>query len=156
MRLIANLILASCLLPTAANAQNFELEPSFGEVSLEAGFEKDPRSVKIVSGGEIDASALGGACVGFLAEAPDVRLQYEAGLLPLRLFVQSAGDTTLVVNGPDGQWYCDDDSWGDVDPLISFSEPQSGQYDIWVDSFESQSNLDAVLGITELDGSTNR
>ena len=46
-----------------------------------------------------------------MAEAPDYRLNYQAGgNWPLHIFAQSDSDTTLAVNGPDGTWYCDDDS----------------------------------------------
>ncbi|RIV91926.1 peptidase S1 [Aurantiacibacter xanthus] len=151
MRLAASLILASCLAPVAAQAQNYELEPTYGDIKLTAGFENDPYAVPVVSGGEIDAASLGGECGGFIAEAPDMRVQYEAGEFPLLFGVYSEGDTTLVVNGPDGLWYCDDDSWGDGDPLVSFPSPQSGQYDIWVGSYERGTNLEATLGITEID-----
>ena len=38
-----------------------------------------------------------------------MRLNYRAGSYPLIISVASRSDTTLVVNGPDGSWYCDDD-----------------------------------------------
>ena len=151
MRFFASLMFTSCLVPAAAQAQNVELEPTFGEVTLSAGFEEDPHTVAVVSGGDIGASHLGGDCAGFVANAPDVRLHYKAGDFPLLFTVLSEGDTTLVVNAPDGQWHCDDDSWGDGDPLLSFSEPESGQYDIWIGSFQPSDNLEALLGVSELE-----
>lgn len=128
-------------------AQNWELPPTYGQVELTTGFQPDPHSVQLQAGGEIDASTLGGACAGAIADAPDYDLQFQAGSLPLNIYVTSDVDTTLVVNGPDGQWYCNDDANG-LNPLVSFATPQSGLYDIWVGSFAGIA--DATLHISEL------
>ncbi len=126
------------------------LPPAFGETSLSSGFADDPRTVDLFAGGEIDASnALGGGCVGSIAEAPDYSINYDAGGFSLYLYVDSLADTTLVVNGPDGEWYCDDDSAGSFNPLVEFGTPQSGRYDIWVGTYEGGVE-DATLFISEI------
>ena len=117
MRTVVSLTIATCLVTAAAQAQDVSLNPAYEEITLSAGFKNDPYSVAVTSGGDVDASQLGGSCAGFIAEAPDVRLNYKAGEYPLSFGAVSDGDTTLVINGPDGQWYCDDDSWDDGDPL---------------------------------------
>jgi len=43
---------------SSALAQNFELEPYFGEFDLESGFVDDPHIVSIAAGGSFDASDL--------------------------------------------------------------------------------------------------
>ncbi len=121
---------------------------NYGEEYLSAGFDDDPRSVSVVSGGELDAAGLGGACVGMISRAPDFQLTYDAGDLPLTFGTSSDEDTTLVINGPGGEWYCDDDSGGGTDAEITFRRPQSGVYDIWVGAFDGDSG-DAELFITE-------
>lgn len=137
------------LMATAAAAQDPSASPAFGQVRLSEGFPEDPHVVELVAGGDIDASRLGGSCVGLIASAPDYRLTYDTtGGMPLHIVAVSEGDTTLVINGPDGRWYCDDDSFEDLDPKVSFSRPQSGVYDIWVGTFGEP--LQAVLGITEV------
>src|SRR5690606_9414418 len=88
---------------------DYTARPAYATVSLTAGFPDDPRVVALHAGGHIDAQVVGSNCRGFIAEAPDVRLYYDAGSLPLIISADSRADTTLVVNDPDGRWYCDDD-----------------------------------------------
>ena len=122
---------------------------NYGEEYLSAGFDDDPYTVELASGGEIDASSLGGECTGMISRSPDFQLTYDAGSLPLTFGVSSYSDATLVINAPDGDWYCDDDSGGGTDPEVSFYRPQSGVYDVWVGAFDGDSG-DAELFITEL------
>ena len=152
---LAGVAVSLSLVAGGALAQNVTLTATFGEVSLAAGFAPDPYSVAIVAGGEIDASdalgvdVRGNACLGTIANAPDYRLQYSAGSFPLFFSVMSSGDTTLVINAPDGSWYRDDDSAGFPNPMIAFTKPTSGQYDIWVGAFAG-GNPDATLYISEV------
>ncbi len=125
-------------------------EPTFGTLNLAAGFTPDPQMVELLSGGGNDISTVASGCVGWAASAPDVRLNYEAGDLPLAFLATGEGDVALAVNLPDGSWVCDDDSGGDLDPLVVLSSPQSGQYDIFVTTVgATPENLPAVLAITE-------
>lgn len=131
-----------------ASAQNAGLTANFGEIRLSAGFTPDPYRVQIVAGGSIDGSRLPGACVGTISAAPDFEVTYSAGGFPLVFRTLSSVDTTLIINGPDGQWYCDDDSFGDSDAEVRFNRPQSGTYDIWVGTFNGGTSS-ATLLITE-------
>lgn len=144
--------LALGMTASAAIAQDYTLPPNYGDVELRAGFSPDPFTVDLQSGGAINAnSSIGGSCRGYIDQAPDFSVHYSAGsVLPLRIGVASGTDTTLVVNGPDGSWYCDDDGGGDLNPLLQFNNPQSGRYDIWVGTYGSASLADATLFITEL------
>lgn len=132
-----------------ASAQDYSLPPTFGSVSLNPGFMPDPHQVQVVAGGSIDASSIDNTCVGLIADAPDYRLQYGAGGAQLFIGVTSAADTTLVVNGPDGSWYCDDDSNG-LNPLVGGAGPDAGQYDIWIGTYGDDTAA-ATLFITEYD-----
>lgn len=132
----------------AASAQNAGLNANFGSASLRAGFTPDPYRVSVVAGGSLSANALPGSCTGSISNAPDFELTYTAGNLPLAFRVVSGVDTTLVINGPDGAWYCDDDSFGDGDPQVVFTKPRSGVYDVWIGTF-SGGTANGVLGITE-------
>ena len=116
---------------SAALAQNPGAAATSGGMRARAGFTPDPIRVSIYSGGSIDASHLGGACVGMIASAPDYEFTYTAGSFPLSFGVVSDGDTSLVINGPDGRWYCNDDAQG-LNPILSWGRPQSGSYDVWV------------------------
>ena len=56
---------------------------------------------------------------------------------------------TVVVNGPNGEWYCDDDTGEDNNPLVTLGS-QAGRYEIWVGTYSSGSPAPAVLSISEL------
>jgi len=152
-RLFRGAALLAAVLATGAPAlaQDASLDPVFGSVDLTAGFQPDPRSIDIVAGGTEDASKLGGACVGMVGDAPDYRLNYTAGGLPLNIWVYSDVDTTLVVNGPDSRWACNDDGAGGngVNPGLRWANPKSGVYDIWIGRFGTGDGAQARLVFTE-------
>jgi hypothetical protein len=134
-----------------AAAQDYNADPNFGTVNLASGFTPDPQIVAVRSGGEINATTISQSCAGFISNAPDVRLNYTAGSLPLIISVAADADTTLVVNGPDGSYYCDDDSGENaLNPMVRFNAPASGQYDIWIGTFGNASLQPARLAISEL------
>lgn len=150
--LVRSLIAATAallLIAPAAQAQDTSATATYGSVRLNSGFTPDPHSVSLTAGGSIDASTIGSPCTGSIARAPDYELTYTAGSLPLYIFATASSDTTLVVNGPDGQWYCDDDSNGGTNPQVTFNTPRSGTYDIWVGTFGG-GTASATLNITEL------
>ena len=147
---LSALALACALAVTAmpAAAQDSSQPANFGSARLSVGFTPDPYSVDVVAGGSIDASRLGNGCVGKISSAPDFKLTYTAGSLPLVFRTRSGEDTTLVVNGPDGRWSCDDDSFGDGDAEVRFSRPQSGVYDVWIGTY-GETPASGILILTE-------
>lgn len=148
LRLIALALLA---LGPAAAAQNPNATPSYGTIRLHGP--PDPQVVRLQSGGRIDASRLGGTCSGFIADAPDVRLTYMSGTLPLIISAASEVDTTLVVKAPDGSWHCNDDGRpGSLNPSIRFATPLSGRYEIWVGTRAGPQLHPARLEISETEG----
>lgn len=147
---LAVAVLATAL-PQIATAQNAGLKANFGSTRLNSGFTPDPHRVSITAGGSIDAytdTNLPSACVGKISDAPDYEVTYSAGGLPLVFRTLSSQDTTLIINGPDGSWYCDDDGYGDLDAEVRFNRPQSGTYDVWVGTF-GNATARATLLITE-------
>ena len=147
------LLIAGCLaLATAvpSSAQDIGADPSYGTVNLSSGFEPDPHRISVSSGGKTDASGLGSPCTGMIANSPDIRLVYSNGSLPLIISANSDSDTTLVVNAPDGLWYCDDDTGEGVNPSVRFNKPMSGRYEIWVGTYEGTDYRSATVDISEL------
>ena len=138
----------------SANQVDVTLRATYGEISLGSGFTPDPYRVDIFSGGTIDATGIANGCTGMVARAPDLQLNYTAGSLPLIFGVLSDFDTTLVINGPNGQWYCDDDSGDGTNPLMSIPSPQSGIYDVYVGAYGGNSGS-SQLYITELNSQAN-
>ena len=146
---LAATALACCL--GTANAQNPNADPNYGTVSLHSGFTPDPRVIALRAGGNIAASTIRSDCAGFITGAPDVRLVYDSGALPLIISVAASSDTTLVVNAPDGHFYCDDDGGvNGTNPSIRFNSPQSGRYEIWVGTYRSGDSQPARLHISEV------
>ena len=145
--LLAAALLAAAA-PTVSLAQDASLTANFGEISLSSGFTPDPYRVSVQAGGSVDGARLPGACTGMISQAPDFELTYQAGSLPLVFRTVSSEDTTLIINGPDGRWHCDNDSYGDGDAMVRFNRPQSGTYDVWVGTFGG-GTTSATLQITE-------
>lgn len=135
-----------------ATAQDVSLVPTYAKVELSAGFTPDPQYFSVTSGGGVSvSSAISSECRGFVAQAPDVRLHYTAGSLPLIISTRSSGDTTLLVYAPDGNWYCDDDSGeAGLNAMIRLNSPLSGRYHIWVGSYSSSNYLNSEVSISEL------
>lgn len=129
---------------------DYSLDPAYGAIDLAAGFTPDPHTVSISAGGSFDASAISG-CVGWIAQAPDYRVNWTAGSgeLPLTFHVASEADTTLVINDAQGNWVCDDDSDG-VNPVVSFQNAPSGQYDVWVGTYAQGDLQESTLHVTEV------
>jgi len=152
MRRMFYLGAALAALTAPAAAQDYDLDPTYGETSLSSGFTPDPFTVELRSGGliDVDDTRLPSNCRGWIADAPDYRMEYDAGGFDLTFSVSSESDTTLVVNTPDGEWLCDDDSGGYPNPRITVDDPQSGQYDIWVGSYGQGGGDDATLSVSEL------
>ena len=150
LKFASALLAAAILVAGTAQAQNWQLRPSFGSMTLNAGFPNDPRTRSIQAGGNIRLNPMGGCPGGgYVANAPDFRVHYSAGNWPLIFYVRARGDTLLLVNDPAGRWYCNDDFQG-LDPAIQFGNPMSGQYDIWVGTYGRNRVPGATLYITEL------
>jgi len=133
---------AVAVVPAISDAQNF------GTVSLNTGFQPDPRMMSGTSGGGTDASNFGSGCRGYVTPQPDHYLFLNTAFTWLRVFVRSDGDTTMVVRGPFPAMNtrCNDDRFG-LNPAIEGNWAQ-GQYHIWVGSYSSEHNYDYEIGFT--------
>jgi hypothetical protein len=141
----------------AVAAQDIFGDPNSGSITLEAGFPNDPRTIEVIAGGTINADEAIGNCAGYISDDPDVRLTFtaddDANALPLFISARADGDTTLVINAPDGSWYCNDDGQSDgFNPSVVFGPAQTGDYEIWVGSFDQGEFHEAQLDISELGG----
>ena len=137
----------ACAALCASMAVSPAMAQTYGEARLAPGFSPNPLLVDLVAGGPAEAERFGTSCVGHVAEAPDFALDW-AGGSDLSIVVVSDADTTLVVIGPDGQVWCDDDSGGDVNPGVRLNGAPAGRYQIWVGSYAAE-NAAARLWIGE-------
>lgn len=137
-------------------------QSNFGSAVLDTGFLPDPHTVDVVSGpagaNSVEIASAGitpqnsGSCRGYATAQPDYIVQVNNPGQYLRFFVNAPGDTTLVINDGAGHWWCSDDDGGNLNPLIEMNGPVAGQYDIWVGSYQAGANIQAVLGVSELQG----
>ncbi len=130
-----------------AAAQNAALDPVSGTLNLDPALGEQRFDTSIVAGGNIDADRLGSDCAGEIADAPGMRLNYGTGGDLLRIIATSDTDTSLVVRTPDGEWLCNDDAMGGLNPILSLNSPASGEYNIWVgivSSFWGSGDAEAV------------
>lgn len=124
---------------------------TYGTVNLSAGFMPDPHRAGVVSGGTINARDYLDGCVGWIADEPDYVVNYQAGsVLPLIFYVEAEGDTTLVIADPNDEFFCDDDSGGNLNPRVHLTRPVSGEYAIWVGSYREGAYHQSSLFVTEL------
>lgn len=146
-------VAAAALLALAAPAlacPNYQAAPSFGQITLQAGFLPDPYVRTIQAGGGYDLAGCFGASGwgGSVASAPDFDLYWSGASAQLTIAAEVAADAVLLVNAPDGQWYYSDDARG-TDPAITFANPQPGLYDVWIGAYNGTSGNRGRLIITE-------
>jgi hypothetical protein len=139
-----------------AQTLNWMEVPRYGTVDLNPGFDRDPRSVRVEAGGSTQMRpSFGRDCAGYVAaDKPDVDINYgRGGNYNLYIYVESAVDTTLVVNLPSGDWVCNDDGGGSlgVDPLVIVRPAQAGNYNVWIGTYDDTNTVPAVLKISEVD-----
>ncbi len=125
-------------------------EPSaYLTLDMQAGFALDPFLVSLNGGGELDASTLDPACVGYINDKPVLTANWEGAVDFLRIFFYSDSDSTLVIQQPDGGYICDDDVDENVlDPELVAEQPAAGAYKIWVGSYEPNQLIPGLLVIT--------
>jgi hypothetical protein len=155
MRLALGLAAATAVTAFATTAQaacpNWEASPSFGQISLNSGFLPDPYRRRVTAGGGNNlANCNSVPGVGWIAVRPDFDLYYTAGGYKLTIAIESSVDTILLINDPNGQWHFNDDSpaYG-LGAGITFNNPVSGLYDIWIGTYNQGSGIPANLVITE-------
>lgn len=112
-----------------------------GLITLVAGYDPDPHFTFVRAGGTLANPIQGPDCTGYLnSGGPTLKLQYTAGSFSLTVSATSAEvDLTLVVRAPDGTYYCDDDSGGELDPMLTIENPRTGEYAIWVGTYSEPS-----------------
>ncbi|MCC6982522.1 MAG: hypothetical protein IT535_04565 [Bauldia sp.] len=153
MRLAYGLAAAVAVTAFATTAEaacpDWRAAPSFGQITLNAGFLPDPYRRRVTAGGGNNLAACSN-WNGWIAVRPDFDLRYSAGGYKLTIAIESSVDTILLINAPDGQWYYNDDSanYG-LGASYTFNNPQSGLYDIWIGTYNRASGIPANLIITE-------
>jgi hypothetical protein len=155
MRLAAVLAAVGLSVGAAAACPNYNMSTVFGQGTLNAGFMPDPIQIpRITAGGTQNLANCfpGQGLTGWVVSRPDYRLFYNGtsptGFLTF-ILNSNATDPLLLINAPDGSWHFDDDSGGNLNARYTFTNPLSGQYDIWTGAYQRSSNNRAQLLISE-------
>ena len=89
-------------------------------------------------------------CLGFGDPNPDHLLVLQQPVPSLKLRVNSGGgDTTLVVQGTQGDVRCGDDSKGGKDASLTDTDWQAGTYKIWVGTATPGERRDYTLYVRQ-------
>lgn len=125
---------------------------SYQSFSLRPGFSPDPTVGTGTAGGSRDASTLGGSptgpCAGNIDTSPDHRVTLQSSFSYLKFSASSPIDTSLVILGPAGSRYCNDDSDG-LDPVVEGAFP-AGEYEVYIGKVGTSDSASYRLEITEL------
>jgi len=125
-------------------------EPTSSALSLAAGF--GTTSVEASGGGEISAvslDTLGNICNGNISAAPSLVVTVEDDLPFVRIFFNGMADSTLMIFRDDGAYVCNDDSNGQLNPSLDFTDAAPGTYAVYVGSFDVLQTVTGTLVITE-------
>src|SRR5262249_12151278 len=117
----------------AAQAQevNVSAQGAYGHVTLNTGF-ASPYKITLPAGGVVSANGLGEGCTGIISDRAVYSVDYTAGNEALSFAAIAGEDTMLAIYAPDGAWHCDDDSFGDRNPLVRIDAPRSGRYQVFI------------------------
>lgn len=131
-----------------ASATAWAQAPRAGALSFGSGFSPDPQVLSGVAGGPVDASVHGvsplGPCVGWIAASPNHVVTLDEHFDYLYMGIESAVDTTMVIQGPVGYW-CNDDS-NALNPAL-FGQWAPGQYSIYIGTFQAGQSSPYTLTI---------
>lgn len=119
----------------------------YGDLAVRPGFQPDPIVMRGQSGGPINASQYGAGCLGWISPNPSHMVRVDQPIQFMRLFIQSATDTTLVVQTPTGQMMCNDDTYGLNPAVAQYWQP--GIYRIWVGSYAQGQQGPYQISFTE-------
>jgi hypothetical protein len=122
-----------------------QLEPDTREYELRRG---DVRTSSIMGGGSIAMGEVSGACgVGWVKQYPDTWVLLVGGNADLRFDGTSQQDMTLLIQTPGGEWRCDDDSGGNLNPRIDITNAEPGEYRVWIGRYVGPGEADTSLTV---------
>jgi len=132
---------------TAPANLNPTAEPALGRISFGPDTRIDPRIIFDIQPSQTEAFGMGQGCAGFITPSqPDLVITAEPGLPQLMVYMASDSDGTLIVVGPDGEMYCNDD-FEQLNPGVMIPNAQPGDYAVFAGSYSGTGGL-ATLGIT--------
>ncbi|MFN8565248.1 MAG: hypothetical protein U0703_27310 [Anaerolineae bacterium] len=128
------------------------LTPGVSAFSFDAAA-PDPYAIPgSLGGGDVDVGAQNEHCPGMYTTFPSFGFTLPEPTAFLRIFFTSddpAADAALIVQMPDGTWYCNDDSFNTKQPTVDvIGNPSVGGVSIWVGSFNPGESIPGTLYLT--------
>ncbi|MFT5356146.1 MAG: hypothetical protein ACI9KE_003369 [Polyangiales bacterium] len=102
--------------------------------TLYPGFSPDPKLLMGNAGGTVNANQISPDCRGWIGTAANHTMTLSAALPYLGVMINSAVDTTLVIQKPDGTYLCDDDGGGSYHPFVGGAF-EAGTYQIFAGTY---------------------
>jgi len=131
----------------APETLNADAEPAVAQLDYGPATRPDPRVVFDIPQSGFEAFGLGEECAGYIDPTrPDLVIEAAEGLPQLMIYMVAEADGTLVVVGPDGTLYCNDDFEG-LHPGILVPNPDAGPYAVFAGTFDGSGGL-GTLGVT--------
>lgn len=111
-----------------------------------------PLTQDIKSEGKVAAFSLDvgqARCSGFVGETPDYVFDVKNTTDQITVWLASKQDTSLLVVGPDGTVYCNDDAGeGNTNPAVVVTKPAQGQYAVFVGRLNQDAPVQGTLTVT--------
>ncbi len=128
------------------------LTPGTSDFSFNSGV-PDPYAIPgSVGGGELDAGSQNKDCPGFYPAIPSFAFTLAQATAHLRVFFVSddpLGDAALIVRMPDGEWYCNDDTYRSKQPMVDvIGNFTPGAVSVWIGSFNAGDTIPGTLYLT--------
>lgn len=124
-----------------------DTQPLLGALDFDLETVLDPRVILDVRSSVTDVVALGADCAGFVdLTAPDIVVNTGSALTQMMIYMASDVDGTLVVVGPDGTLFCNDD-FEELNPGIVIQSPVPGAYRVYAGTYSGDGGV-ATLGVT--------
>jgi hypothetical protein len=156
MRTIVSLRWVVALAAALGAAPALAQSASFSSITLSPGFANAAGEAQGYTQGSFSLSSIanrdraGNLCLGFSDSTPDHILVLQQDFSRLSVQVDSGGgDTTLLIQGPNNTVRCGDDTGSNTDASLQDTNWQSGEYRVWVGSFDANVRYDYTLRIRE-------
>lgn len=111
-----------------------------------------PLTQEVKSAGTIAAFDidLGDAqCNGYIGDTPDFVFDVNSALDQMTLWLASKQDASLLVVGPQGAAYCNDDSaQGNANPSVIITKPAQGRYGVFVGRLDQDAPVEGTITVT--------
>ena len=119
-------------------------------VNLQAGYIMDPYLLPVIGKSEKAAADLQKGCNGYVSATPNVVVNWAGATDQLSFFIYSDADATLVIQGPDGSFVCNDDAGlRTTDPLVKIAKPAPGSYKVFAGTAAKDAPALGFLAITQ-------